>query len=655
MMRRTGFFFAVPAGTLGNPTKIPYGSASFAKVARGGYFWRDNTSLIANIAENDVDHQLFLRPPRFGKSFALDVLHHYIDVKHKDVFDELFKDTEIHHYDEEHKNGATALRHRNKYHVMRFDFTVPTNGDAAAMLHAFQRNVVASVVQFGKEYEIPTPEEEPMAMVKTAAQDALRKNRGKGKVFVLVDEYDRFANKLMFERPDLHGEIVAGQSGDVYSSPVRSFFETLKTVPGLRSYTTGITPVALADASGANMIKDLTHDPDFGEMCGLREDDVRCLLRGTLGDADAATVERVLGMMRHFFNGYRFKGTGADYLTAPLFNTQMCLYFCDRLQDEEFRDLVVNQWSNDFASADITEMIDRNVRVSENVVGLLAKHGAFKPLAAALAGTSAVQADAKGVIRLRELMQEDPAHSLDRIASFMFHHGLVTLAPGGTIKRPNEVVANPVDGLLVEVKKLAKSIDVHLPTVVKQPTEDNVWKLLTEVMAPLTSTFNTTVSEVALVAVIEGMLITMPGGGVTVHCEIPMPDGTRPDLYLKFDKNIVVLEFKRIRPENKNLSYIPNYMTVPSVSEWPKEHPTRDDDANLMGAARAKLHKTFHGKFFGEMTSVHDVQCDAAQQCRGYMSQLAQKYPDCTVRGFTAIHWTQDAKKRSACIVHSVP
>ncbi len=49
----------------------------------------------------------------------------------------------------------------------------------------------------------------------------------KGNVFVLIDEYDRFTNKIMFEKPDVHSKVLTGQFGDPFSSPTRSFFETL--------------------------------------------------------------------------------------------------------------------------------------------------------------------------------------------------------------------------------------------------------------------------------------------------------------------------------------------------------------------------------------------------------------------------------------------
>ena len=79
-----------------------------------------------------------------------------------------------------------------------------------------------------------------------------------GEVFVLIDEYDRFANKIMFENPDQYNKVVVVRSVDLLSSPIRSFFETIKTMTNIRSFTVGISPIALADASGANFVYDIS-------------------------------------------------------------------------------------------------------------------------------------------------------------------------------------------------------------------------------------------------------------------------------------------------------------------------------------------------------------------------------------------------------------
>ena len=161
----------------------------------------------------------------------------------------------------------------------------------------------------------------------------------------------------MFEQPEIYAKIVAGSSGDPYSSPIRSFFEALKTVD-VRSFTTGITPIALADASGANMIKDQTHSPRFGEMCGFLRKDVEAGVQGVLGKNHEA-VGRVVALMETYYDGYRFKGTKAGDLTDALYNTQLCLYFLWRLKEREFFRKVVNEWSVNPATADTKKLLDR--------------------------------------------------------------------------------------------------------------------------------------------------------------------------------------------------------------------------------------------------------------------------------------------------------
>jgi hypothetical protein len=41
-------------------------------------------------------------------------------------------------------------------------------------------------------------------------------------LYLIVDEYDRFANKLLFENPTLYGSVVMGESGKRGLSVLRS-------------------------------------------------------------------------------------------------------------------------------------------------------------------------------------------------------------------------------------------------------------------------------------------------------------------------------------------------------------------------------------------------------------------------------------------------
>lgn len=156
--------------------------------------------------------------------------------------------------------------------------------------------------------------------------------------YVLIDEYDRFANKLLVERRDQYDAIVRGQSGVRGSSPIRSFdfLETLKSLSGLevRSFITGIMPLALADSSGYNIATDITHDKDFASLAGFRKHDLELIPHLTVTQRS-----RALDRMRRHYNGYRFFGSD-----EPLYNLTLSLFL---LQKPSMRKLVVDELALD--------------------------------------------------------------------------------------------------------------------------------------------------------------------------------------------------------------------------------------------------------------------------------------------------------------------
>ena len=181
-----------------------------------------------------------------------------------------------------------------------------------------------------------------------------------GQLYVIIDEYDRFANKLMFENPEIYEAIVAGKTGVLGSSPIRSFFETLKTLARtgqVRSFATGLTPIALADASGANDRVNISIKPHFADMCGFTEADIKrgLSLIDHLLDEER---DRALVMMREYYNGYLFKGG------TPLYNSTLSLYFLDKLVMEPG---LVNELEKISDVKRLRAMVDDNVSVSQNV------------------------------------------------------------------------------------------------------------------------------------------------------------------------------------------------------------------------------------------------------------------------------------------------
>ena len=144
-------------------------------------------------------------------------------------------------------------------------------------------------------------------------------------LYVLIDEYDNFANTILAHRGSAaYEEFTHG--GGFY----RSFFATLKAGAGdegglERLFITGVSPVTLDDVtSGFNIGTNISLTPEFNEMLGFTGEEVRGLVemyreRG-LFDEDA---DEAMGIMGEWYNGYRF----AEDAPTDVYNTDMVLYY----------------------------------------------------------------------------------------------------------------------------------------------------------------------------------------------------------------------------------------------------------------------------------------------------------------------------------------
>src|SRR5262249_7898064 len=95
------------------------------------------------------------------------------------------------------------------------------------------------------------------------------------KLYLLVDEYDGFANRLLSD-----GEHTLYDDGMVKRTGfVRAFYSKLKTGTQTgalgRLFITGVTPLVLDDlASGFNIVTSITNRPHFNALAGFTHADV---------------------------------------------------------------------------------------------------------------------------------------------------------------------------------------------------------------------------------------------------------------------------------------------------------------------------------------------------------------------------------------------
>jgi len=194
---------------------IPYGKSNFGSIRRKKMWYVDKTRFLHEV-EASPEQLLLVRPPRFGKSLFLSMMEYYYDLNHKDDFDDLFSGLWIH-------QNLTSLR--SSFHVLKLDLSsIPNHGDALKNLtKCINGNVVHCCRTYGLNVESIVDEENASQSLLRLAQKFVGQN-----FMILSDEYDRFANELMFQNPTAFGKVVTGKSSNADSSFFKSFFQILK-------------------------------------------------------------------------------------------------------------------------------------------------------------------------------------------------------------------------------------------------------------------------------------------------------------------------------------------------------------------------------------------------------------------------------------------
>ena len=307
---------------------FPYGIADFRKIREGGYFYVDRTDRIPMI-ENAGSQLLFLRPRRFGKSLWLSTLENYYDLARADDFEQLFSGLKIGH-------NPTPLH--NCYFILKLNFSVVNpEGDHAVIQRALYQHVNDEIGAFNQLYQNHLPQR-----VEINAENAVSSLRHlltvisqtPYKLYILIDEYDNFANEVMIS--PLHGtnryeELVRGEGA------IKTFFKAIKDGAegrGIdRVFLTGVSPVVLSDiTSGYNVTENLSQRPRFHDLCGFTETELRRTLEAVAAAQgfDADQVETALSLMRDFYNGYRFSFQRDE----RIYNPTLVLYFLKRLAED---------------------------------------------------------------------------------------------------------------------------------------------------------------------------------------------------------------------------------------------------------------------------------------------------------------------------------
>ena len=320
--------------------RIPYGEASFPRIRRNGWLYVDKTRFLRPL--EDERYVFFIRPRRFGKSCWLALLECYYGRHWAHEFEDLFGGTDI---------GRAPTAERGRYVVVRFNFSA-FNDKLETLEERFEGYCHTRLRGALERNANLFPEAAVRRILAPPAIDGKLNElfeyvmEQRIPLYVLIDEYDNFANTVLAHRGrEAYESFTHG--GGFY----RNFFAALKAGAGEaggleRLFITGVSPITMDDVtSGFNIGRNVTLKPELNGMLGFTEPEVRGLLelyrdRGAFNqDVDAA-----LDVMREWYNGYRF----AKNAPGDLYNTDMVLHY--------LKDSVPNKPMPD-------DLIDTNVRI----------------------------------------------------------------------------------------------------------------------------------------------------------------------------------------------------------------------------------------------------------------------------------------------------
>ena len=319
---------------------IPYGRGNFRSVRLDRCLYVDKTRFIRTLEQERF--VFFIRPRRFGKTLWLTMLNAYYDRTQAEDFDAVFAGTDI---------GREPTGNRSRYVTLYFDFsafkqalpTLEESFDEHCTLHvdhALRRNRDLFDEDAARTILAPPSINGKLQALFLYAIDH------DIPLYVLIDEYDNFANTILAHRgAEAYHSFTHGEGF------FRNFFGTLKAGTAEsgaieRLFVTGVSPITMDDVtSGFNIGANVSLRPGFNEVLGFTEAEVRDMLRmyrdrGAIDqDPDA-----VLDLMHEWYDGYRF----AEEAGPDIYNTDMVLYY--------LRESIAN-------GTPPRELIDSNIRI----------------------------------------------------------------------------------------------------------------------------------------------------------------------------------------------------------------------------------------------------------------------------------------------------
>ena len=300
--------------------KLPYGISDYERIKENDYYYIDKTMYIEKLENLAEPYIMFLRPRKFGKTLFTSILENYYDVRKADKFEKLYGNTYI---------GKNPTKLRNSYHILKFNFSGISTDTPESTIKGFKEKVITAIRSFVGIYQIDfyINEEKEAENILYNLFNAFALQKPEEKIYVIIDEYDHFANELLGFHTD-HFKNLVSKNGKV-----RKWYEILKEGTESvvdRIFITGVAPITLDSlTSGFNISADKTQNDKFNEMMGFTEKELKELMQEQ--GIEQKDQEVLLPIMKENYDGYKFSLYGKE----KMYNSNMCLYFLNNYLEDK--------------------------------------------------------------------------------------------------------------------------------------------------------------------------------------------------------------------------------------------------------------------------------------------------------------------------------
>jgi len=303
----------------------PYGEVNYESFRKLKRAFADKSGMIRYLDDIGMTRfPVLLRPRRFGKSTFVQMLKCFYDISYADRYEELFSGTDIYH---EH------LESHNTYHVINFDFSGVSGFKADNLIRSFIIAVGSGINDFMVRYPdfvfnpAEAEKETPSGFIKSF-MDAYKRYPSKKSLYLIIDEYDNFANSILSHDLELF-KTVTGTGGFF-----KDFYAAIKAAAAdagciAKTFITGVSSVSLDSlTSGFNIAMNVTSDECFNEYAGFTEEELEKLIPELVDiQSIGVTVDEVISRMKPVYDGYCFSSEASK----TVYNSSMCLYYLSKV------------------------------------------------------------------------------------------------------------------------------------------------------------------------------------------------------------------------------------------------------------------------------------------------------------------------------------